>query len=140
MFRNFAHLIDTYGHMPNGNRTYYLSRSQPPVLSLMIDLLAEVKGKDVYKQYYQALEKEYLYWMDEFKNTRHIIKMPDGSTLNRYYDQAGVPRAEMYAEDVSTASKVHDEKRTGLYRNLRSAAESGWDFSSRWLKDGMNLH
>ena len=88
----------------------------------------------------RAIEKEYQYWMDEYKNTRHVVKMPDGSTLNRYYDQEGVPRAEMYAEDVTTASKVHDEKRTALYRNIRSAAESGWDFSSRWLKDGMNMH
>ena len=30
MVRNFAFLIDRYGHIPNGNRTYYLSRSQPP--------------------------------------------------------------------------------------------------------------
>ena len=140
MVRNFVHLIEIYGHMPNGNRTYYLSRSQPPVLSLMIDLLAEVKGEQVYSQYYKAIETEYQYWMDESKNTKHLVKMPDGSTLNRYYDQEGVPRAEMYAEDVSTASKVNDEKRTALYRNIRSAAESGWDFSSRWLKDGMNLH
>jgi Neutral trehalase len=140
MVRNFVHLIERYGHMPNGNRTYYLSRSQPPVLSMMVDLLAEVKGEIIYKNYYKAIETEYLYWMDESKNTKHVVKMPDGSTLNRYYDQEGVPRAEMYAEDVSTASKVHDEKRTALFRNLRSAAESGWDFSSRWLKDGMNLH
>src|SRR2546422_1536000 len=31
MLDNFAHLIGTVGHIPNGNRTYYLSRSQPPV-------------------------------------------------------------------------------------------------------------
>jgi alpha,alpha-trehalase len=30
MATNFADLIDTYGHAPNGTRTYYLSRSQPP--------------------------------------------------------------------------------------------------------------
>ncbi|MBU7578467.1 MAG: hypothetical protein KAF40_10425 [Flavihumibacter sp.] len=30
MIDNFAYLINTYGHIPNGNRTYYLSRSQPP--------------------------------------------------------------------------------------------------------------
>lgn len=28
--KNFATLLDRYGHIPNGNRTYYLSRSQPP--------------------------------------------------------------------------------------------------------------
>src|SRR5881396_2741270 len=30
MLDNFAHLVATVGHIPNGNRTYYLSRSQPP--------------------------------------------------------------------------------------------------------------
>ena len=30
MIDNFAYLINTYGHIPNGNRSYYLSRSQPP--------------------------------------------------------------------------------------------------------------
>jgi alpha,alpha-trehalase len=44
MITNFAFLIDTYGHIPNGNRTYYLSRSQPPFFSLMVDLLAGIKG------------------------------------------------------------------------------------------------
>src|SRR5205085_12237820 len=30
MLDNFAYLVNTYGHIPNGNRNYYLSRSQPP--------------------------------------------------------------------------------------------------------------
>ena len=30
MLKDFAFEIDCYGHVPNGNRTYYLSRSQPP--------------------------------------------------------------------------------------------------------------
>jgi alpha,alpha-trehalase len=40
MVQNFAYLIDTYGHIPNGNRSYYLSRSQPPFFSLMVKLTA----------------------------------------------------------------------------------------------------
>ena len=31
MVKSFSHLIDTVGHIPNGNRTYYLGRSQPPL-------------------------------------------------------------------------------------------------------------
>ncbi|EIM75956.1 alpha,alpha-trehalase [Nitritalea halalkaliphila LW7] len=30
MVHNFGHLIDTVGFIPNGNRSYFLSRSQPP--------------------------------------------------------------------------------------------------------------
>ena len=38
MLDNFAYLIDQFGHIPNGNRTYYLSRSQPPFFASMINL------------------------------------------------------------------------------------------------------
>src|SRR5256885_3338460 len=38
MLDNFAHLIRTVGHIPNGNRTYYLSRSQPPFFAAMVGL------------------------------------------------------------------------------------------------------
>ena len=34
MVNNFAFMINTYGHIPNGNRSYYLSRSQPPFFAL----------------------------------------------------------------------------------------------------------
>jgi neutral trehalase len=44
MVKNFAYLIQTYGHIPNGNRTYYLGRSQPPFFTAMVNLLAEIKG------------------------------------------------------------------------------------------------
>ncbi|MEI6947914.1 alpha,alpha-trehalase TreA [Paraflavisolibacter sp. H34] len=137
MVRNFAFLIDTYGHIPNGNRTYYLSRSQPPFFSLMLDLLAEIRGPRVYTEHLQALQKEYRYWMDGTAPTRHVVKMPDGSTLNRYYDQLDIPRQEMYVADLETARAA--KNRGGIYRQLRSAAESGWDFSSRWLADGRSL-
>ena len=40
MLDNFAHLIRTVGHIPNGNRTYYLSRSQPPYFAAMVGLYA----------------------------------------------------------------------------------------------------
>ena len=42
MAENYAFLIDTYGHIPNGNRSYYLSRSQPPVFALMVGLFERV--------------------------------------------------------------------------------------------------
>jgi alpha,alpha-trehalase len=38
MTKNFANLIDTYGHAPNGTRTYYLTRSQPPFFFEMVSL------------------------------------------------------------------------------------------------------
>ncbi len=41
MLKDFAYEIDQYDHIPNGNRSYYLSRSQPPFFALMVDLIAQ---------------------------------------------------------------------------------------------------
>jgi alpha,alpha-trehalase len=38
MIDNFAYLIDTEGYIPNGNRSYFLGRSQPPFFSCMVSL------------------------------------------------------------------------------------------------------
>jgi alpha,alpha-trehalase len=65
--------------------------------------------------------------------------MPDGSVLNRYYDDRDTPRDESYAEDVETAAKAAPRPATETQRNLRAGAESGWDFSSRWLRDPASL-
>src|SRR5437762_11712085 len=64
MLKNFAYMIDNYGHIPNGNRSYYLSRSQPPFFALMVDLLAQIKSDSVYIAFMPALEKEYEFWME----------------------------------------------------------------------------
>jgi alpha,alpha-trehalase len=66
------------------------------------------------------------------------VRLPDGSLLNRYWDDRAAPRDESYYEDVETAAMSNRPPRE-VWRNLRSAAESGWDFSSRWLADGQTL-
>jgi alpha,alpha-trehalase len=135
MIENFAYLINTFGHIPNGNRTYFLSRSQPPYFSCMIELLASHKGTNVYSKYIKELQKEYDFWMDRTSATKHVIKMPDGSLLNRYYDQLDTPRPEAYRHEFETAA-AYDGDDNLLFKNLRAACESGWDFSGRWFKDG----
>jgi alpha,alpha-trehalase len=44
LLKNFAFEIDRYGMIPNGNRSYYLSRSQPPFFSLMVELFLLADG------------------------------------------------------------------------------------------------
>ncbi|WP_323815739.1 alpha,alpha-trehalase TreF [Cellvibrio sp. NN19] len=143
MADNFAYLIDTYGHIPNGNRTYYLSRSQPPVFSLMVDLF-EKNGVREAVDYLPQLRKEYGFWMAGGEDLRtgegyrRCVRMGNGALLNRYWDDRDTPREESYREDVLTAQRsnrpVHD-----VYRDLRAGAESGWDFSSRWQIDPYDL-
>ncbi|CAF1375760.1 unnamed protein product [Rotaria sp. Silwood1] len=126
MLENFAYLIQTIGFIPNGNRYYFEGRSQPPFFSLMTEL---VKKTDKYRN---ELEKEYQFWMN-----KRSITLDDGTILNRYYDDLNArPRPEAYLEDKEIANKNNS---TDIYVHLRAAAESGWDFSSRWMEDEKDL-
>ena len=64
--------------------------------------------------------------------------MPDGSILNRYWDQGTRPRQESFVQDSTTAID-YKGNRAMLYKDLRSGAESGLDFTSRWFADGEHL-
>lgn len=126
MLENFAHLIRTIGHIPNGSRWYYRGRSQPPFFVFMTELLGKTE------QYRKELEIEYQFWM-----TKRAVTLQDGTVLNRYYDDLGDrPRPEAFVEDFHIAEKLKDKS---IYVHLRAAAESGWDFSSRWMDDETDL-
>lgn len=139
MVDNFAYLIELLGFIPNGNRTYFLSRSQPPFFSLMVKLLAEEEGAETLLRYLPHLEREYAFWMAGAEELepgaafRRVVKLPDGTLLNRYYDDDPSPRPESYREDVELA-KSSGRNAESLFGDLRAACESGWDFSSRWLE------
>jgi alpha,alpha-trehalase len=144
MLDNFAFLIDQFGHIPNGNRSYYLSRSQPPFFAAMVELEAQLLGDDALVRRLPQLQREYAFWMDgsgmleSNAAYRRVVRMPDGEILNRYWDDRDTPREESYREDVHTA-RQSQRPASEVYRDLRAAAESGWDFSSRWFDDGKTL-
>ncbi len=140
MIDNFSFLINSIGFIPNGNRTYYLGRSQPPFFACMVNLLSEEKGKSVLVHYLPQLEKEYNFWMrgkeeaDEKKlSSHHVAILNGGVTLNHYWDENNTPRAEAFKEDSQLANSVENKK--SIYRHLRAGAESGWDYSSRWFRN-----
>ena len=143
--KDFAALIDRYGHIPNGNRTYYLSRSQPPFFAQMVRLVAQEDGDQVYVRYLPELREEYAYWMEGSDRLapgrayRHVVRLADGTLLNRYWDDRAAPRDESYREDVATAQQTPQRDVADLWRNLRAGGETGWDFSSRWFADGSTL-
>jgi alpha,alpha-trehalase len=144
MVENFAGLIDRYGHIPNGSRTYYLSRSQPPFFAAMVELQAEHEGEGALVKRLPQLQREHEFWMEGAKGLpagsghRRVVRLADGSLLNRYWDDLATPRDESYLEDIQTA-KGSGRPEAEVYRDLRAAAESGWDFSSRWFADGKTL-
>ena len=145
MLDNFAYLIRTIGHLPNGNRTYYLSRSQPPFFAAMVGLYAAATDTEQAVQYLDALEAEHAFWLDGAdglspgEEYRRVVKLADGSLLNRYWDDRPEPRPESHREDYELAQTLSEDRREAFYRNIRAAAESGWDFSSRWMRDPSDL-
>jgi alpha,alpha-trehalase len=145
MLDNFAHLITTVGHIPNGNRTYYLSRSQPPYFAAMVALYARATDTTQALKYLPAMLAEHSFWMngaDRLANGeayRRVVKLQDGAVLNRYWDDRSDPRPEAHKEDFELAQRVPEAQRAALHRHLRATAESGWDFSSRWMRDPADL-
>lgn len=137
MVRDFAQLIDSYDHVPNGARTYYLSRSQPPFFFAMVGLVSS----DGLADFLPQLRREYAFWMEGERplrpgaSHRRVVAMPDGSILNRFWDDRDTPRDESYLQDTELA-RTSRRDAPQLYRNIRAAAESGWDFGSRWFADG----
>ncbi|MFT4054094.1 MAG: trehalase family glycosidase, partial [Novosphingobium sp.] len=97
MIDDFTSLIERFGHIPNGTRTYYLSRSQPPFFALMLDLSKQTDGT-IRARRLTALRNEYSYWMAgqncarTAKACERVVRMPDGTLLNRNWDDRDTPR------------------------------------------------
>lgn len=142
MVDNFAYLIDSVGFIPNGNRSYYLGRSQPPYFAHMVNLYAQLTSLDDAVQYLPMIEKEYEFWMkgaDQLNATNQAVNrtvlLGDTLILNRYYDFLDFPRPESHKEDFELAEGLSADEKSQLYRNLRAGAESGWDYSTRWFEN-----
>jgi alpha,alpha-trehalase len=149
MMKNYAYMIRKFGFIPTANRTYFLSRSQPPFFALMVKLLARHKGRRrTLIEYLPYLLIEYRFWMKGRRSVREhpehqalarVVQMPNGLIMNRYYDNKMTPRPESYKEDVETAHGKNGDEISALYLHLRAGAESGWDFSSRWFDDPSDI-
>ena len=124
---NLLYLADRYGFVPNGSRTYYLCRSQPPYLAHMAaDVYEHFRDKDWLSRALPVLKKEYAFWMRE-----RIGK--DG--LNVYgcleEPEKFVSAAKSHAEGrLPWLRSKGKELETG--RNIFAECESGWDFNGRF--------
>lgn len=127
MVDNFLYLVKQFGFVPNGNRIYYLSRSQPPFLAMMAE---EVRPDDLsIKENKEWLEDAYNIIIHEYKNNwmnpgTHYVPTIG---LNRYYDAISKKRPESWGSD-----NVDTHNTAIFYQNERSECESGWDFSNRF--------
>jgi alpha,alpha-trehalase len=104
MVDNFFFEIEHYGAMLNANRTYYLSRSQPPFLSSMFVDVYQAIPRDKpdfawLERAHADLEKDYEMWTRD----PHLA----GQTgLSRYYDFGDGPPAEALQDETGFYRKV----------------------------------
>lgn len=141
---NFKFLVDQFGYIPNGTRTYFVGRSQPPMYSLLINLICTYIKPDYWEDHLPHIEKQYQWWMqgeDQIADNSahlHLIKI-NGHLLNRYYQHVEQPRPEAYRQEEAFLHDMSIEQKKKIYPELRAGAESGWDFSGRWFRDPHNI-
>lgn len=121
--------------MPNGNRTYYLNRSQPPFLSEMVrDIYTCYNDKKWLKNAYEILEIEYKFWMS---------KRISDIGLN-HYDSEMSDLTDNYINEIYTAfiNRVNFKPSTpvpNIVRHTMATCESGWDMTPRWDFEAYNF-
>ncbi|CAN0019612.1 unnamed protein product, partial [Hapterophycus canaliculatus] len=134
--------VDRFGFVPNGGRLYYTTRSQPPLLSDMVCEIYSAKPEDreFLARALPSLEAEHAFWMDSERG--RSVRIPRSSDAAG--SAAGLvggplpsrpPRPESFREDAEAAlgkCTCGDGGGDGICHELAAAAESGWDFSSRW--------
>ncbi len=136
ILENFIFQINEFGFIPNGTRKYYRRRSQPPFFTSMMSKYIEATNDMPFlKTHIDFMEKE-LKFFEERRSLKYTHNQKE-YTVFRYFADCVGPRPESYAEDIEAAEKLfdNDKDREEFYLHMKAAAESGWDFSSRWFID-----
>lgn len=136
---NMFYLIEKYGFMPNGSRTFYLNRSQPPFLSLMVrDLFEVTKDKQWLLKAYRILKKEYDFWQDK----RVAENGLNGYTGYEIWDDIFESNYKYFVKRTKYTPdcEVDYELQKKIYLATVSVCESGWDCNSRFKADGHNFN
>ena len=128
-------LVEKYGFMPNGSRTYYLNRSQPPFLSQMVrDLFDVTEDKKWLLRAYGVLEIEYDFWQTKRMTPLGLNGYTGYEIWKDLFDHnlAYFSRRTGYKPDC----EVNDEHKKKIYLATVSVCESGWDCNSRVKSEG----
>ncbi|KAJ6584320.1 Six-hairpin glycosidase-like protein [Mycena capillaripes] len=139
--QNFMDELERFGFIPNGGRIYYLNRSQPPLfIQMLARYVAASNDTAILKRALPLAERELDFWAAN--RTRNVVSPFTNKThaMAQYSVTNTAPRPESYLTDYTT---VHDptqptlnaSESAALYAELASGAETGWDYSARWLTD-----
>ncbi|KAG6337380.1 hypothetical protein ID866_1703 [Astraeus odoratus] len=140
--QNFMDELADFGFIPNGGRTYYLNRSQPPLfIHMLYDYITITNDTSILQRALPLAEVELTWWSS---NRTIEVKSPytnQSYMLAHYAVNNTAPRPESYLTDYLTVhdptmtTTLTDEQAAELYGELASAAESGWDFTARFEMD-----
>ena len=105
MVENFFFEIEHYGAVLNANRTYYLTRSQPPFLTSMILAVYEAQ-KAAGHEDRAWLEKAYGYAARDYSLWTREPHLAGSTGLSRYYDFGSGPAPESLKDETGHLSQV----------------------------------
>jgi len=105
MVENFLFEIEHYGTILNANRSYYLSRSQPPFLTSMILAVYEAQ-KAAGHEDKKWLERAYGYAAKDWEMWAHEPHIAGDTGLGRYYDFGDVPAPESLKDETDHYRRV----------------------------------
>jgi alpha,alpha-trehalase len=152
MADNFSFEIKSYGRILNANRTYYLTRSQPPFFTeMLLGVYRKTHDREWLQSAYPMVESYYKFWTTE----PHLTP---ATGLSRYYDLGEGPAPEVEASERDAQGRTHydlvrayyrthevpdyelgeyydranDRLTTLFYKGDRSMRESGFDPSNRF--------
>ena len=113
MVENFFFEIDNYGGILNANRTYFLTRSQPPFLSSMVMAVYDAQPDAQAKRAW--LEKAYPYIQRDYEMWTSGEKLAGKTGLSRFYDYGEGPVPEI--------ADMHDPYYRDVFRYLQASQQ-----------------
>jgi alpha,alpha-trehalase len=116
MADNFVYEIRNYGKILNANRTYYLTRSQPPFLTeMLLAVYRRTHDRKWLEDSVPAIEKYYQYWTSE----PHLTP---ATGLSRYFDSGEGPAPEVLASERDEKGRTHYDLARQYFRTHRVTA------------------
>ncbi|MCU0645576.1 MAG: alpha,alpha-trehalase, partial [bacterium] len=107
---NLLFEVEKYGFIPNGNRTFFLNRSQQPYLSLAVrDIYEATHNQDWLRSAFTTLKKEYAFWVEKRMT-------PLG--LNRHFHHSTEDQLFEFYEDVKNRINFSPKNREEILRGV----------------------
>jgi alpha,alpha-trehalase len=109
--RNLLHLVDVWGFVPNGARSYYTNRSQPPLLSPMVMAVWSAAGDDgILFEALPRLVAQHRYWNSGNKVVRvRACESREGDTLRVASNGPAVQDGCDSVPEIFMLSRYHAE-------------------------------